>query len=129
MGVEAALYPENWTNVVESAQAATLQIPVADLAAMTEKSREVTVTNCVPGFYYSLYDGFEVTNVTLDANNRDVICGKEETVTFPAVKKPSDAAGFFSIGVLTVPTVYVTGENSSPTGIPPYLPGHPPVRH
>ena len=39
------------------------------------------------------------------------------------------AAGFFSIGVLTVPTVYVTGENSSPTGIPPYLPGHPPVRH
>ena len=39
------------------------------------------------------------------------------------------AAGFFSIGVLDVPTVYVAGENYRLTGKPPILPGHPPVRH
>ena len=34
---------------------------------MTEESKEVVVTNCVPGLYCSLYDGSEVTDVTLDA--------------------------------------------------------------
>ena len=34
-----------------------------------------------------------------DAANRDVLCGADGDVAFPAVGKPSDAAGFFRVGV------------------------------
>ena len=34
-----------------------------------------------------------------DAENRDVLCGADAKVAFPAVGKPSDAAGFFRVGV------------------------------
>ena len=130
--VEAFLTPEEWTNVALSAQAATWQIPLADIAARElGVPTNVTVVGCVPGFYYSFYSGSTVTNLRALASeaSRNVLCGTDGEVKFSGVTKPSDAAGFFTIGVLEVPTAYVAGEDSSPTGIPPYLPGHPPVRH
>ena len=54
--VVAALKPEARAEVLESAQAATRQIPLSDIAALpTEGKKDVTVTGCVPGFYYTLY--------------------------------------------------------------------------
>ena len=130
--VAALLNPPDWTNVVESAHAATRQIPVADIAALEPGvPTNVTVEGGVPGFYYTIYGGSTVTNIRafVSETSRNVLCEPNKPVEFSGVVKPSDAAGFFTIGVLEVPTFYIAGEDSSPTGIPPYLPGHPPVRH
>ena len=129
--VEALLKPTEWTNVVESAHAATRQIPVADIAALgMGVETNVTARGCVPGFYYTLYGAAGVRALPMTGTAYgSVLCGADRDVEFFGVVKPSDAAGFFTIGVLEVPTFYVAGEDSSPTGIPPYLPGHPPVRH
>ena len=100
--VAALLEPEPWTNVVLSARAATRQIPVADIAALELGDvTNVTVVGCVPGFYYSFYSGSTVTNVRaiVSDGGRNVLCGTDEAVEFSGVVKPSDAAGFFSIGV------------------------------
>ena len=55
----------------------------------------------LPGFYYTLFTSAAVTDVTMsesrDAANSDVLCDKTGTVTFKNVKKPSDAAGFFTV--------------------------------
>ena len=107
--VEAVLKPEPWTNVVLSAQAATRQIPVRDIAKLPLNTpTNVTVTACcVPGFFYSLYSGNTVTNLkaVVDAKGRNVLCGADKEVEFGGVVKPSDAAGFFSVGVLEAPKV------------------------
>ena len=111
--VVAGLKPEAWSNVVESAQAATRQIPVADLAALElGVPTDVTVEGCVPGFYYSFYSGSTVTNVgaIVDERGRNVLCGSEGDVKFSGVTKPSDAAGFFTIGVLEFPGVEWSDE-------------------
>ena len=101
--VKAVLTPEAESNVTELVQAATRQIPVADIAALaTDGKKDVSVTNCVPGFYYTMrgsgsleglgsLDGLDVYGPELS--------GVSGEVTFPEVQKPSDAAGFFTIGV------------------------------
>ena len=119
--VAALPTPEAWTNVVLSAHAATRQIPVAAIAAQEYGTplENVPLTNCVPGFYYSLYDGSAVTNVSVDLNedNRDILCGPGKTVTIPVLPQPSSASGFFAIGVLEIPMVYVPGEDHVITGL------------
>ena len=106
--VEAVLTPEAESNLVESASAATRQIPLADIAAMTEEGKtDVTVEGCLPGFYYTLYGGSDLGWVTPRSEGAagtvdvygPVLCEPDKPVTFEAVEKPSDTAGFFSIGV------------------------------
>ena len=98
--VEAVLKPNEWTKLVESAQAATRQIPIADIAAMTAaEKRDVKVVGCVPGFYYTLYDVWGLSALpTTETAYGPELCGLSGEVTFEKVAKPSDAAGFFSIG-------------------------------
>ena len=118
--VAAFLLPPAWTNVVESAQAATRQIPVRDIAAWQSGDAPIFVqlTNCVPGFYYSLYDGAEVTNLKADIRdeNCNVLCGAEKTVDLPEVSPPPGCttSGFFTIGVLEAPSV-IPGETETST--------------
>ena len=100
--LEALLTPEARTNLAETAAAATRQIPVAAIAQLKpDVTTNVTVRGCAPGFFYSLYDGWALTNIVADANatNLNVLCGADAKVVFPEVKKPSDAAGFFKVGV------------------------------
>ena len=128
--VEAFLKEPDWTNVVKSAQAATRQIPVADIAALKlGDPTNVSVEGCVPGFYYSLYSGTALTNVKAFASEKsyNVLCKPEEPVTFDEIVKPSDASGYFMIGVLEVPIVYVPGEQLTVTGKVPVIPGHQPI--
>ena len=63
--VKAFLNPPDWTNVVESAQSATRQIPIADIAALPlGMPTNVTATGCgVLGFYYSFYSGSTATDL------------------------------------------------------------------
>ena len=106
--VEAVLTEKSRSNLVESAQEATRQIAVGDLVALAaEGSAEVSVSDCIPGFYYTLYDGAAVGDLSADADerNRNVLCGADGGVVFPEVKKPSAAAGFFSIGAKESPGV------------------------
>ena len=107
--VAALLLPEPWTNVVLSARSATRQIPVEDIAELElGVETNVTVKGCgVPGFYYSFYSGSTVTNLTALAaeGGRNVLCGQGSDMVFSGVVKPSDAAGFFSIGVKETPGV------------------------
>ena len=78
------------------ARAATRQIPLADIAAMTEEGKkDVTVTGCVPGFYYTLRGSGGLVGVDVYG---PVLCEPDKPVTFEAVEKPSETAGFFSIG-------------------------------
>ena len=46
----------------------------------------------------------------MDANV-NVLCGADETVEFPEVAKPLEDKGFFTVGVLEVPSV-VPGEDT-----------------
>ena len=107
--VVAGLKPEAWSNLVETAQAATRQIPVADIAALPLYTpTNVTAKGCgVPGFYYSFYSGSTVTNLgaLADEKGRNVLCGTDGDVEFSGVVKPSDTAGFFTIGVGETPGV------------------------
>ena len=117
--VEAFLTEPDWTNVVKSAQAATRQIPVADIAALgLGDLTNVTVDGCVPGFYYSIYGGTALTNIKMfvSEESRNVLCKPETPVTFKEIVKPSDASGYFIIGVLEVPIVYVPGTDYTITG-------------
>ena len=127
--VAAYLLPEPWTNLVLSAQEASRQLPVAELALRDYGTplENVLITNCVPGFYYSLYDGSTVTNLKADVNaaNGNILCGPDQKVIVPVLPKPSPAAGFFTIGVLEIPTVYIPGSDHIVTGYVPVIPGHP----
>ena len=127
--VAAYLLPEPWTNLVLSAQEASRQLPVAELALRDYGTplENVLITNCVPGFYYSLYDGSTVTNLKADVNaaNGNILCGPDQKVIVPVLPKPSPAAGFFAIGVLEIPTVYIPGSDHIVTGYVPVIPGHP----
>ena len=99
-------------------QAATRQIPVADIAALPLYTpTNVTAKGCgVPGFYYSFYSGSSVTNLgaLADEKGRNVLCGTDGDVEFEGVVKPSDAAGFFSIGVKEVPGVQPSDRSGRP---------------
>ena len=98
--LSAELTPEAWTNLMENANAATRQIPVAEIAILPpEATTNVVVTGCTPGFYYSLNSGAAVTNIPADAEaeNLGVLCGADGVVEFPKVSKPSEAAGFFMV--------------------------------
>ena len=100
--VVAGIKPEAWTNVIESARAATRQIPVADIATVAVGvPTNVTVEGCIPGFYYSIFGGSTATNLRafVSEASRNVLCEPNKPVTFSEVVKPSDAAGFFTIGV------------------------------
>ena len=125
--VAALLLPEPWTNVVQSARSATRQIPVADIAklGLGDVLEKVPLTNCVPGFYYSLYDGSSVTNLKADINenNGNILCGPDTTVTIPVLSQPAPASGFFTIDVLEIPTVYVPGSDHILTGSIYEVPG------
>lgn len=52
-------------------------------------------------FYYTFFKSAAVTNVLTvearDKTNSDVLCDGNGTVAFENVKKPSDAAGFFTV--------------------------------
>ena len=118
---------EAWTNLVETARAATRQIDVAGISSLPlGVATNVTVTGCEPGFFYSLYNGKEVTNVkaNVDARNRNVLCGVDAKVAFPFVVKPSPESGFFSIGALTTPTIEPGAANTY-TNIPHHKPTFP----
>ena len=98
--LSAELTPLAWTNLVDCATAATLQIPVAEIAMFPmEATTNVVLTGCMPGFYYSLCSGATVTNITADAEaeNLNVLCGADGVVEFPIVKKPEDGSGFFKV--------------------------------
>ena len=98
--LSAELTPEAWTNLMENANAATRQIPVAGISQLPpEATTNVVVTGCTPGFYYSLYSGAAVTNIPADAEaeNLGVLCGADGVVEFPKVSKPSEAAGFYKV--------------------------------
>ena len=98
--VEAMLTDAAKTNLAETATAATRQIPVAEIAALPENATtNVVVTGCEPGFYYTLHDGAVLTDVVPGMANCDELCGGYGEVEFPAVGKPSDAMGFFRVGV------------------------------
>ncbi|MBQ0033630.1 MAG: amidohydrolase family protein, partial [bacterium] len=131
--VKAFLYPEDWTNVVKSAQEATRQIPLAAIAAWQSGDDPVPVylTNCVPGFFYSLYDGAAVTNLkaTMIGKDLNVLCGMNKEVLFPEVAKPigGQNSGFFSIGVLEIPGV-MPGSDGVPVPPAPH-PGPYPYVH
>ena len=102
--VTAALRPEARASLAASATDVTRQIPVAAIAVLADGATlAVTATNGVPGFYYTLHDGAVLTGIVPDADaaNRDVLCGANGKVAFPAVGKPSAAAGFFRVGVDT----------------------------
>ena len=65
-----------------------------------EVQQDETVTNCVPGFYYTLYGAAGVRALpTTETIYGSVLCGTDEEVRFSGVVKPSDAAGFFTTGV------------------------------
>ena len=114
--VKSVLTPEAWTNVAESAQAATRQIPLADIAALpTDGKKDVSVTNCVPGFYYTLYGAAGVRALpTTETKYGPKLSGVSGEVTFPEVVKPSDAAGFFSIGAKETPGVQPSDVSYAP---------------
>lgn len=98
--LSAELTPQAWTNLVDCATAATLQIPVAEIAMFPmEATTNVVLTGCMPGFYYSLCSGATVTNITADAEaeNLNVLCGADGTVEFPKIAKPEEGSGFFRI--------------------------------
>ena len=99
--VAAVLTPKAESNLVENASAATRQIPVSDIAAMTEEGKKVvTVEGCVPGFYYTLYGAAGVRALpTTETKYGPVLCEPDKPVVFSAVTKPSDSAGFFTVGV------------------------------
>ncbi len=98
--LSAELTPEAWTNLMENAAAATLQIPVGEIALLeSEATTNVVLTGCTPGFYYSLNSGAELKGIAPDANqeNLNVLCGADGVVAFPKVSKPSEAAGFYKV--------------------------------
>ena len=100
--LSAELTPEAWTNLMENATAAVRQIPVAEIAQLPmEATTNVVLTGCTPGFYYSLNSGTAVTNITADAEakNLGVLCGADGVVEFPMVKKPGEGAGFFKVTI------------------------------
>ena len=104
--VVAELTPEAQSNLAVSADAVTADLDLAAIVALPAAATTNLVTvGGIPGFYYTLYDGAAVTNLTTDADNRNLLCNEKTEVEFPAVKKPSDAAGFFSIGVKETPDV------------------------
>ena len=118
--VAAFLLPVPWTEVVESAQEATRQIPLAAIAALEEGAEmKVKLEGCgVPGFYYSFYSGSAVTNLRALAaeKGRNVLCGADRELEFSGVVKPIGTAGFFSIGVKDTPGV-MPGSDGVP--VPP----------
>ena len=114
--VEAMLTAAGSNDLVRSANTVTTNINLAAIAALVgETTTSMTLMGGITGFYYSLHVGDAVTNIAPDANkkNLDVLCGKEEIgkVTFPEVKKPSDAAGFFTVGASTE-AEFTSGEES-----------------
>ena len=79
----------------------------------------------MPGFYYTIYGGSAVTNLRafVSEKSRNVLCEPNKPVTFSEVVKPSDAAGFFSIGVKETPGVQPSdGHRRLPIIVPPVLP-------
>ena len=99
--VEAVLTDAAKSNLAETAAAATRQIPVAAIAAMDENSMtNVTLVGCEPGFYYTLYGGPELADLsTTGTKYWSELCDADGTFAIPVVAKPSEAAGFFTIGV------------------------------
>ena len=98
--LSAELTPQAWTNLMESAAAATRQIPVGEIALLPpEATTNVVLTGCTPGFYYSLNCGAELTSIAPDAEaaNLNVLCGADGVVEFPKVGKPSESAGFYKV--------------------------------
>jgi len=98
--LSAELTPQALTNLMESAAAATRQIPVAEIALLSpEATTNVVLTGCTPGFYYSLNCGAALTNIAPDAHteNLGILCGADGVVEFPKVGKPSEGTGFFKV--------------------------------
>ena len=90
------------SNLVQSANEMAADIDLAEISALPPgTTSSLTVEGGIPGFYYSLLDGAALADIAPDANekNRNVFCDKDGKVVFPEVKKPSDEAGFFKIGV------------------------------
>ena len=85
----------------QSIHAVVTNIDLAAITAASESVAEMSLKGGLPGFYYTLFTSAAVTDVTMsesrDAANSDVLCDKTGTVTFKNVKKPSDAAGFFTV--------------------------------
>lgn len=96
----AQLTPTAWTNLMESATAATRQIPVAEIAQLPMgATTNVVLTGCTPGFYYSLHSGATLSGIAADAEaeNIGVLCGEDGVVEFPKVGRPGEGAGFFKV--------------------------------
>ena len=100
--LSAELTPPAWTNLMESATAATRQIPVAEIAQLApEATTNVVLRDCTPGFYYSLNCGAALTNIVPDAQaeNCGILCGADGVVEFPKVGKPREAVGFYKVSI------------------------------
>ena len=96
----AQLTPEAQTNLMDSATAATRQLPVAEIAALPAgATMNVVLTGCTPGFYYSLCSGATVADIAADAEkeNLGVLCDAGGKVVFPKAAKPEEGAGFFKV--------------------------------
>ena len=74
-------------------------------------------------YYYTLYGAAGVRALpTTETIYGAILCGTDGEVEFDGVAKPSDAAGFFTIGVKETPDV--RPSDSEPHVPAPYLGGN-----
>lgn len=87
--------------LAETATNATRQIPVAEIAEYNDETiHGFWVQDCEPGFYYTLYCADDVRSLP-DKGTKcgPEMCFEDGKLMFNWVDKPSDAAGFFRVGV------------------------------
>lgn len=100
--VEIILTSSAQSQLLDSVNAMTRTIDVQEIASWdSETKNSLKLEGGIPGFYYTLNTGKSVTEILPDGTdaNRDVLCDSDGSVTFPAVRKPSPEAGFFSLRV------------------------------
>ena len=99
--VEAALTDAAKAYLAETATNATRQIPVAEIAEYDDETiHGFWVQDCEPGFYYTLYCADDVRSLPEKGTKcGPEMCFEDGKLMFNWVDKPSDAAGFFTIGV------------------------------
>lgn len=86
--------------LVQSANEVVRNLDLATIAALpSEGSTRLDLSGGRPGFYYTLRGSASLGGLEGLCIYGPGLCGADGKVSFPEVKKPSDAAGFFSISV------------------------------